>query len=84
MYTEGEECNAEDNKQIFFIAHYIVKAWHCIGKGWTNVGIAHRDNGIIFTVDMIGWNPLLEGFFVSFDFISLEFDDKNGLQIARV
>ena len=41
-------------------------------------------NDIPFTFDMTRGDLLREGSFVSFDFIRLEFDDKNGLQIARV
>ena len=41
-------------------------------------------NDITFTFDMTRGDLLYEGSSVSLDFIRLESDDKNGLQIARV
>ena len=52
-------------------------------KGQINVD-AGIMNDIPFTFDMTRGDLLREGSFVSFDFIRLESDDKNGLQIARV
>ena len=74
-----EECNAKDRMQSFFIVHYTVKPLPVALNGADKC--RHGDNDIAFTFDMTRGDLLYE---VSFDFIRLEFDDKNGLQIARV